>query len=165
MVGVPVLVAVALTARLLGFSWTSLGLRVYAWPPQVMIALHGIPLGLAAFLIARPEPLLPGFEWQSIAVGSVMLVIFVGFAEEIIFRGLLQQVTIESFGRAGMVYCSILFAAMYMGSLSLSYVVFMGLVGLFFSWCVYRTASLWGVALAHGIMMIGMLLVWPVFWP
>jgi membrane protease YdiL (CAAX protease family) len=165
LVGVPVLVAAALTVRLLGFSRTGLGLRVYAWPPQVMIALHGIPLGLAAFLIARPEPLTPGFEWQNTAIGSVILVIFVGFTEEIVFRGLLQQVMAEGFGRAGLVYSSILFAAMYMGSLSPSYVIFMGLVGLFFSWCVYRTASLLGVALAHSIMIIGMLLVWPVFWP
>jgi membrane protease YdiL (CAAX protease family) len=64
-----------------------------------------------------------------------------------------------------MLYSSILFATMYIGSLSLSYVIFMGLVGLFFSWCVYRTASLWGVTLAHGVMMAGMLLVWPVYWP
>jgi membrane protease YdiL (CAAX protease family) len=165
MVGVPVLMAVALTARLLGLSWTSLGLRVTALLPQVMITLHGIPLGLAGFLIARPEPLLPSLEWQNIAIGSAILFIFVGFTEEIIFRGLLQQVTVERFGRAGMLYSSILFAAMYIGSLSPSYVIFMGLVGLFFSWCVYRTGSIWGVALAHGIMMIGMLLLWPFFWP
>jgi membrane protease YdiL (CAAX protease family) len=151
--------------RLLGYHWPGVGLRVYAWPPQVMIALHGIPLSLAAFLIARPEPLLPSFDWQNIAISSVILFIFVGFTEEIIFRGLLQQVMTERFGRTGMVCSSILFATMYIGSLSLSFVIFVGLVGLFFSWCVYRTASLWGVVLAHSIMIIGMLLIWPVFWP
>jgi membrane protease YdiL (CAAX protease family) len=42
---------------------------------------------------------------------------------------------------------------MYMGSLSLSYVLFIGLVGLFFSWCVKRTGSIWGVVLAHSLLI------------
>ena len=50
---------------------------------------------------------------------------------------------------------------MHLGSLSPGYVLFMLLVGLFFAWCVDRTGSLWGVAVAHGFLVIGMLLVIP----
>jgi membrane protease YdiL (CAAX protease family) len=56
---------------------------------------------------------------------------------------------------------AILFMATYLGSLSTGYVLFMGLVGLFFGWSAARTDSIWGVALAHAILKVGLLLVWP----
>ena len=90
--------------------------------------------------------------------------VFTGFVEEIIFRGMLQQVANEILGGAGVLCSSILFAIMYTGSLSLSYMLFIGLVGLFFGWCVNRTGSIWGVILAHSILNIGMILVWPFLW-
>jgi hypothetical protein len=105
--------------------------------------------------------LIGAFGWRSIAIGSMILLIFNGFTEELMFRGLLQRVADEIWGRAGFLLSGALFAIMYIGSLSADYVLFIGLVGLFFGWCVNRTGSIWGVVLAHGILSIGMLLVYP----
>ncbi len=164
MVGVPLLLAVTLTARLLDLSRNSLGLRLPSWRPQMAITSSGLPLSLAAFILLRPEPLIAGLDWRDVAIGSLILMIFTGFTEEIIFRGILQQVANEILGPAGVLCSSILFATMYIGSLSLSYMLFIGLVGLFFGWCVNRTGSIWGVVLAHSILNIGMILVWPFLW-
>jgi uncharacterized protein len=161
MIGTPVLVAVAATARHLDLPWSRLGLHRAPWPPQILIACSGLPLSLAAFLILQPKPLAPQPGWYGIVIGSIILLIFAGFTEEILFRGLLQQVITEIFGRAGLVYSSTLFAIMYIGSLSLRYVLFIGLLGLFFSWCVSRTGSIWGVVLAHSFINIGMAFLWP----
>ncbi len=164
MIGMPLLTAVALTLRLLELSWTHVGLRPGPWLPQLLIALSGLPLSVVAFLILRPKPLIARFDWREAMIGSVILLIFTAFTEEIIFRGLLQQVTTEIFGRVALLYSSALFAIMYMGSLSWSYVFFIGLVGLFFGWGVNRTGSIWGVILAHGALNIGMAFIWPFVW-
>ena len=165
MIGGPLLVAVALTARLLERSWTDVGLRLRMWPVQLSIALSGLPLSLWGFLFLRPKPLVATFDWRAVAIGSIILVVFSAFTEEVIFRGLLQQVASELFGRAGLLCSTALFAAMYIGSLSPSYTLFMTLVGLIFGWCVRWTGSIWGVVLAHGLLNIGMALIWPFLFP
>lgn len=161
MVGGPLLIGVMLTARVLRLSLNDLGLQPQAWLPQLPIALSGLPLGIVAFLLVRPKPLVASFYWLDIAIAAVILMIFVGFVEEIIFRGLLQQAMNETFGRATIFYSSILFAIVYLGSLSVSYIFFMGLVGFFFAWCVAKTESIWGVVLSHSVLSIGMMVVWP----
>ncbi|PYR87712.1 MAG: hypothetical protein DMF84_30945 [Acidobacteria bacterium] len=41
------------------------------------------------------------------------------------------------------------------------YVPFAAVVGLAFGWVVERTASLVGVILAHALLAVGLILVWP----
>ena len=164
LIGMPLLVAVFVTQHILRLSWDRLGLGLNSWPLQALIALSGLPLGLAALLLFRPAPLYVASTWSDIAIGSVIIIIFTGFTEEIIFRGVLHQVAKEIFGRIGIFYCSALYTIMYIGSLSLSYMLFMGLIGLYFGWCVNRTRSLWGVIFAHSILNIGMFFVWPLLW-
>lgn len=160
-IGLPLLVAAAMTARLIEYSWSRFQLRATAWLPQLLIASSGLPLGFAAFLLLRPQPLDGISNWRALLIGSAILLIFTGFTEEIIFRGLLHHVASDLFGRMGLFLSSALFAIMYIGSLVPAYVLFAGMVGLFFGWCVDRTRSLWGVALAHGLLNIGLMLVWP----
>jgi uncharacterized protein len=94
-----------------------------------------------------------------VLVDALILLLFVGFTEELLFRGVLQQVAVDVFGRAGLVWSSALCACMSLGSLAPSYVLFMLLVGLFFAWCVERTGALWGVAVAHGVFISLVLLI------
>jgi membrane protease YdiL (CAAX protease family) len=164
LIGVPLLLAVVLTARVLDLPASSLGLRVPGqggWPGQALIALSGLPLAVIAFSLMQPEPLIARTEVRvgPVLVDALILLLFVGFAEELLFRGLLQQVAVDVFGRAGLLWSSALFAFMHLGSLSPSYVLFMLLVGLFFAWCVERTGALWGVAVAHGVLISLVLLI------
>jgi membrane protease YdiL (CAAX protease family) len=161
MIGTPLLLAVMLAARLLDLSWSRMGFSRPAWRSQVLMLLSGLPLSIIAFLLAQPEPMMASFSWGEFAIGALILLVFTGFVEELIFRGLLQQVASEPFGRSSILVSTALFAIMYVGSLSPSYILFIALVGLLFGWHANRTGSLWGVVLAHGFLNIGMLLVWP----
>ncbi len=91
-IGAPLLVAAVLTARHLNLSIASFRFTLPPSRQQITIATSGLPFGLIAFFLVRPEPLTPSFQWWELAIGSVILVIFVGFTEEFIFRTLLLHV-------------------------------------------------------------------------
>ncbi|MGI8589174.1 MAG: CPBP family intramembrane glutamic endopeptidase [Chloroflexia bacterium] len=164
LIGAPLLLAVWLAVRLLGLHPTDLGLRrASAWR-QVLIAASGIPLSVAGYLVLRPQPPIPAFSLPWVSGGAVILFVFSGFVEELLFRGLLQRVAGEIFGRAALLYSAAAFVVLYTGSSSLGYLLLISLTGLFFGWCVERTGAIWGVTAAHGLMLAGMALLWPYTW-
>ncbi len=160
LVGLPLLTAVILTTRFPDISPATMNVHASPWQQQIGVILSGAGLSLAAFLIARPQPLI-NLNAVEMAAGEIILILLTGLTEELIFRGLLLNAVEEIFGSGSILYSSALFAIMYVGSLSLGYVLLMGAVGLFFGWWVRRTGSIWGAALAHGLLNIGLLLVWP----
>lgn len=159
LIGVPLLIAAVLTVRLLNWRPGDIGLTLRSWWMQPLIALSGIPLSVAAYVAIRPAPPASEFEWPNAAIGAAILIIFGGFMEEFLFRGLLQRVAGEIFGRWSIVLTSLLFAMMFVGSRSAPEVALMGLIGLFFSWCVERTGSIWGVVLTHALILFGIFYV------
>ena len=92
---------------------------------------------------------------------ALILLVATGFAEELIFRGVLQRVCGVVFGGWGLVYVSALFAVLHVGYLSAADVAFVFAIAMFFSWVVKRTGSLLGVTLSHGITNIFLFLVVP----
>jgi membrane protease YdiL (CAAX protease family) len=160
-VGAVVLVAAALAARSAGLKPADIGLRVTSWPLQIATAAAGIPLGLAAYLIARPD-LVPGASGAGRALlGEAILLVCVGVSEEVVFRGLIQTVFDGVLRCSGVVWSSVLFTLVYLGSGDPAYVVFIAAVGLAFGWWVRRTGSIVGVAMAHGLLVTGLLITWP----
>jgi membrane protease YdiL (CAAX protease family) len=162
LIGIPLLVAIYQAARLLELTPAKLGLRLRVWPLQLLIALVGAPLSLLAFLILQkgPAPAM-SFDGSTIAIGVAMLIVFTGFAEELLFRGLVQHVAGELLGSMSVLLSSLLFAIVYLGTLDAAYIVFVALVGLLFGWCVRRTGSIWGVVGAHSTISVGVAYVWP----
>ena len=163
MVGVPLLLALGLTIRLLGLTRVQLGMRLSFNRWQLLIGLSGLVVSLPAYLILHPRPLVAAMDLPRTVIDAVILALFVGFSEELLFRGVLQRLVIDLFGTIGIVFSSLLFAAVYFGSLSLGFLLYMGLIGVFFAWTVNRTQSLWGVILAHSLLSISLLLIWPYF--
>jgi membrane protease YdiL (CAAX protease family) len=161
LVAIPLAIAMVLVARLQNLSWATIGLRKTAWLPQLGIALSGLPLGFGGFLVLRPAPLLNQFTVHEFVIASVILMVCAGGIEEILFRGLLYQSAKPLLGVWAIIYSSAVYTITYIDWLSVNYLLMAALLGLYFGWCVRRTGSLWGVMLAHGILNIGMLLVWP----
>jgi uncharacterized protein len=160
--GAPLLCGALLTQRLLGLRARDLGLPPRSWPPQLLIALAGVPLGLAAYAIADPEPIVSGSRVPELAGGSLLLIVFSGFTEELVFRGLVQRSLVATLGPLpGLSLASVTFAATYLGTHSAGYVALVAAVGLAFGICVHRTGSLAGVGLAHGLLSAGAVVVWP----
>ena len=162
MVGAPLLLGAILAARAVPIAWPGLRLRKRAVPMQTAIAIAGAPLSLAAYEILTPAPLISPLTAPSLLGGSLLLIVFSAFPEELVFRGLLQGAAREFFGVLGLVIVSVLYAGLYIGSMSAAYVAFTGAVGLALAVGVDRTGVLWGAVGARALMNIGLLLVWPI---
>jgi len=164
MAGLPVLLAAVLAARFVKPHWIGIQLDRRAWAIQGLIAISGLPLAAAAYFILKPAPLYLQMNWQEILIGSVILILFSGFTEELIFRSMLLPAMGATFGRYGLLISSALYASMFLGSFSAGFVLLMGLAGLLFGYCAGRSGSIWGAVAAHSILSIGLILILPVLW-
>jgi membrane protease YdiL (CAAX protease family) len=127
-----------------------------SWGVQVLIALTGPLLGLAALQTGLPENPLLGTPGQVVGAG-VILGVFGGMLEELLFRGIVQGVLGRVSGNYALISSNLLFVAFYLGSGRVAYVLVVGLAGLYFGWCAKRTRSVVGVAVAHALMNVAML--------
>jgi len=162
-ISVPLLAATILTARILGFSRDQLGLTIRKVPLQLLVAVTGFAFGMMEYYIIKPEPLIASFSWRGMLVPGLILMVCTGFAEELIFRGLIQRTSVQALGRFGLLYTALLFAVLHIGYRSVVDMVFVFGVALLFGWVAERTWSLMGVSLAHGLTNIVLFLIMP-FW-
>lgn len=149
-------------ARVSGLSRRELGLRLGSIRTQLGVALLGVPLGLAEYLILRPSGLIADLSWQSIWLPALVLLVSTGLLEEFLFRGVLQRPAQGLLGRFwGLIYVSAVFAVLHIGYLSAVDFVFVFGAGLLFAGIVDRTRSIVGVTFAHGLTNSGLYLVFP----
>ncbi len=152
----PLILALAMTARQLDLKPAALGLTLRYPVYQVLIALLGVPLGYLAYIGLRPEVLdggALGFAVVSLAV--------LAFAEEFLFRGLLQPLLCRLYGFAGIAATAVLSGTVALGYHSLSYGVFAAMVAAGFGLAARRTGSIAGTTVARALMFAGLLVVWP----
>ncbi|MBA3330112.1 MAG: CPBP family intramembrane metalloprotease [Actinobacteria bacterium] len=159
LVGAPLLLGVAAAARALDSSALWASLRRWSWL-QLPVALSGVPLGLFAYLIARPDPIDEG-TWRGTAAVAVLVFVFSGVTEELLFRWILQQSLVGVLGAAAPLGSSVLFAIVYLDVRPAAYAAFVVAVGIAFGVVVARTRSVLGVAIAHGLLAVGAVVLWP----
>ena len=94
---------------------------------------------------------------------AFVLLVATGFVEEFIFRGVLQQASMETLGNWGLPYVALVFALLHLIHGSVIDIAFVFTIALFFGWVVNRTGSLLGVTLSHGITNIIIYLIAPFF--
>jgi membrane protease YdiL (CAAX protease family)/LysM repeat protein len=160
-VGAPLFLAAFVAARMGGVNARMIGLSVQRPLVQLLVALTGFGLGYLEYLILRPDPLVPELTFQQILAPALILLVFTGFLEELIFRGLLQYASLRVYGRLGLVYVAIIFAVLHIGYRSAFDLAFVFVVALFFGWITQRTGSILGVTLAHGLTNIALYLIFP----
>lgn len=148
-----------LTLKNVGFIWGNI-------PLQILIAATGIILGTVEYLILIPKPLIGTFNLENLLFASVILIISTGLAEEILFRGIIQKNAQNVFGAIfGLLYTSLLFTTLHIGWTSFYDLIFVFAVALFYGYIFYKTKSLLGVALSHGISNIFLFLIVPFYAP
>ncbi|MDK2948692.1 hypothetical protein SAMN04488589_0018 [Methanolobus vulcani] len=122
-----------------------------------------IPLAfVVGFLIAQGEHftihagnLIPDLSIGSLLKLSIIMIFFVGFMEELIFRSLIQTRFSESFGEfRGLLLASLLFGVMHSGYGTIYEIFFTVFAGLVFGYLFQKTNSLPFIALAHGLVNI-----------
>lgn len=160
-IGAPLFLAAMFTARVIGLDRVQIGLTLKALPFQLFFGLVGIGLGYIEYTILRPAPLTTGPTLKEIWLPALILLIFTGLLEEVIFRGVMYYVSLRSLGRPGIIYVAAIFAVLHLGYKSISDVIFVFAVALFFGIIAFRTGSILGVTLAHGLTNIGLFLVFP----
>lgn len=160
MAGTPALLGAILAARVVALPRSLFDRPSNIWL-QGLIAVSGVANGLLAYLVLRPAAQ-PGGLLLTILTAFVVAV-FVAGGEELVFRGVLQAAASEVFDSpvAGLAVSTATFTLMYVGSLSIVFIILMSAMGLFLGWTVHQTRSLWGAIGAHVGMVVGLIVVWP----
>jgi len=161
LVSVPLLLGTMIITRQIRMKRKALGLRVGNPLVQALIMVGGLALGVTEYAILRPEPLVAQLDWQPLAFAAFSLLVFTGFNEEVIFRGLMQSAALPVLGGKALMYVALLFGVLHIGYLSVFDLVFVSAVGLLFGYLVLWGGSLLGVTLAHGVTNITLFLVMP----
>jgi uncharacterized protein len=162
-VGIPLFLSVFLVYRLIGYKPAEVGLSLGSGLPlQLAVGLTGLVFGYVEYRLLPPQLFTASFSQQNILLSALILLVFTGLLEELIFRGLMQRAALDAIKRLGPLYVSLVFAVLHIGYQSILNLVFVFLVGLFFSLVVARTRSILGVSLAHGLTNIMLYLVLPV---
>ena len=144
----------------------NLGLVLGNVPIQLTIALSGAVLGFTEYLILKPQALISTFSLETVLFGSVILIIATGFAEELLFRGILQKNAEKILGKMfGLLYVSILFTALHIGWNSVLDLLFVFCVALFYGYSFQKTGSIFGITLSHGISNTFLFLIMPFIFP
>ena len=107
-VGAPLLLSALLVFRLTGFTLGQVGLTRRNLPLQTLIGLSGLALGWIEYHILKPAPLVESSSLHQIWLPALILLVFTGFLEEFIFRGLMQSASHEVMGASGLLYISLL---------------------------------------------------------
>jgi membrane protease YdiL (CAAX protease family) len=135
-------------------------------PIQLTIALSGVILGFTEYLILKPQPLISTLSLETVLVASIILIISTGFAEELLFRGILQKNAENVFGKIfGLFYASMLFTALHVGWQSGLDLAFVFGVAMFYGYAFQKTRSLLGVTLSHGLSNTFLFLIMPFIFP
>jgi len=159
--GLAVLLAALTLMRVEGLGFREVGVTLSSPLAQVAVGLTGIPFGIIEYYILRPEPLAVGSLFEN-ALLAVALIFFTGFAEELVFRGVMQRSAVEAFGwKAGLLGVSVVFSILHMGWLSTLDVLFVFTIGLFFGFIAFKTGSIIGVSLSHGLTNVILFLLMP----
>jgi len=160
-VAIPLFAALLVTKNFLQISRKELGLFSDDLVLQLMIGVCGIGLGAIEYVILTPDSLIPSPALGMFIAAALILVVFTGFIEELIFRGLLQTLAPVVMGRWALYYVSMLFAIMHIGYSSAPDLIFVFLVGLLFAFIVSWRGSILGVTLAHGLANVTLFLIMP----
>jgi membrane protease YdiL (CAAX protease family) len=162
-VGVPLFIATIMSMRVTGVKPNMIGVQ-FSWrslPAQLLIGLSGLAIGYIEYLILRPDPLVAELSWELVWLPALILLLFTGFLEELIFRGIMQTSSNQMLGWLGVVFVALVFTVLHMGYNSILDMIFVFAVAIIFGLLVQRFHSLLGVSISHGLTNISLYLIFP----
>ncbi len=122
----------------------------------------GAPLGFAEYLVLHPAPAFPSFEVKYLFRDVIYMFLFVGLAEEILFRGLIQQDLQRAFGwKWAILGASIMFAVMHLTWRSVPELIFVFLASFVLGGLYMKTKSLVPAIAAHGMNNVMLVAILP----
>jgi membrane protease YdiL (CAAX protease family) len=163
-IGVPLSFAAYLAARFTGLTYRSIGLclSLRSLPIQLLLGATGFLLGYIEYLILTPDPMLLDGRLETFLISALIFLVFTGFLEEIIFRGMMQLSAVQYLGRFGFLFTAMLFAILHLGYRSLYDILFVFMVAFGYGIFSYQTGSIIGVSISHGLTNISLYLIYPI---
>ncbi len=164
-VGIPLLTAAAAVAYVQQLPPWLLGLSINSYRElwvQVGLGLTGLPLGVFEYTILREQAWVCGDSLTQVVYGGLIIFFATGFAEEVIFRGILLRRAMELLGsRGGIVFVTLVFSAMHIFFRNGYDLTFVFGVGLLYALFVVKTKNLWGAIMSHTLANVMLYLIAP----
>jgi membrane protease YdiL (CAAX protease family) len=157
--GIPLLMATILASRVLSLQGL-LAMSEMRDRSQWCFTLVAIAAAAVATPVLGLGRITDAHSAQEFTV-VVVIFFFTGALEELVFRGLVQGALDAVVGGWAVPLVNALFTATYLGSGSAAYTLFMCAFGMTCGWWVRRTGSVAGAATGHGLLAVGLLVLWP----
>ncbi len=158
----PMFISIYLIFRYQNASFDDIGMNTRHLRYYIPLALIiGAILAWVEYRIIHPEPLIPELGIANMLTLVIIMFVFVGLVEELIFRSILQtklQQLMEPW--EGLLVASILFGIMHSGYGSVSELMFATAAGLLIGYIYQKTGSLPFVTVIHGttnVLLFGVL--------
>ena len=163
---IPLLVAAFLLMRSQNLTMQDVGFTTKKFYIQLIIGATGLSFGVIEFFILKEEILpLVTINFAEILIYAVILMIFTGLTEELIFRGIILSRTDVFFGRDkrlySIIFVSVVFMLLHAGWKSITDLIFVFLVAVFYCIIFLRTKCLVGISISHGITNIMLFIILP----
>jgi membrane protease YdiL (CAAX protease family) len=161
-VGIPLVIAVTVLSRNLKLTMKDIGLTYGRIQIQLPVALLGIAFGFMEYTLIKPKPWINTLTPEDLIAPALILMIFTGLTEELIFRGIIQTMSTRLFGAVnGIIYSGILFTTMHIAFNSLPHMIFVLTIAIFYGSIYHKTKTLSGIMLSHGTSNIILYLIAP----
>jgi len=152
----PLIIPVYIIAVHQGFTFEQMGFtlnyRKLVLPVSVIV---GFAIAQGEYYLIHAGNLIPDLSLWNILKLSVVMIMFIGLIEELIFRSILQTRLEESMGMfSGLIVTSILFGVLHSGYGTYYEMLFVSLAGLIVGYMFQKTRSLPLIALTHGMVNI-----------
>ncbi len=126
--------------------------------------LIGIFTGPIEHWVLKPAPSFPTFELKYLLRDIIYMTFFVGLGEELLFRGLIQNDLIKTFGtKTGILGQALLFAVMHMTWRSPLEIAFTFFAGILFGILYHRTGTLTASITFHGMNNVMLVSILPYY--
>jgi len=162
LIGVPVLAATVLAAVAAGITPAALGVRPAPVAVILVATTIGLGLGLLAFLLVRPDAAPSNRSPFTFLGAAIAIVIGGALTEELLFRGLIQQIADEVTLGYGVLASAALCTLMYVATGNIRYILFMAAVSVGLGLLTRRYRSIVPAVACHGLLLWSQLILWPI---
>lgn len=117
--------------------------------------IFGFLLGIVEFQILQNPALIENLEFENILLLSIVMTLFVGLAEELAFRSIIQTRFEQIFGTTwGLIITGIMFGIMHSGYGTIYEIIFTSSAGILLGYMFIKTRSLFLISTTHGFINI-----------
>ena len=138
------------------FTREQIGLTFEKIHVYILIAIIvGFLLGTVEHQIIQNPALIENMEFKNVLLLSIVMILFVGLAEELAFRSIIQTRFEQIFGTTwGLIITGIMFGIMHSGYGTIYEIIFTSSAGILLGYMFIKTRSLFLISTTHGFINI-----------